>query len=127
MSTDTPPTAAAPDMPKKSARTRSATLLGRAFAGLVAAGSVLAVGELLSVPIGTNASPFFAVGSFMVDNSPEAGREFAIKTFGTNDKLALFIGMSIGIAVLAVVAGILERARRPIGSAMLVALGAVGV
>ncbi|MGW0040292.1 molybdopterin-dependent oxidoreductase [Rhodococcus sp. NPDC003348] len=103
------------------------TLPGRALSGVLAAAVILGVGELVAVPIGSSASPFFAVGSTTVDRSPAWAREFAIKTFETNDKPALFIGMSVLIVVLAAIAGIVERTRRPYGSAILVALGAVGV
>lgn len=98
-----------------------------ALSGVVAAAVVLGVGELLSVPIGPASSPFFAVGSTTVDRSPAWAREFAITTFGTNDKPALFLGMTVLIVVFAAVAGVVERERRPYGSAILLGLGAVGV
>ncbi|MFF0818172.1 molybdopterin-dependent oxidoreductase [Rhodococcus sp. NPDC003318] len=106
---------------------RWSTVPARALSGVLAAAVILAVGELVSVPIGSAASPFFAVGSTTVDRSPTWAREFAITTFGTNDKTALFIGMSILIVALAAIAGVVERTRRPYGSAILVTLGAVGV
>ncbi|MFM1723299.1 molybdopterin-dependent oxidoreductase [Rhodococcus sp. PAM 2766] len=99
----------------------------RALSGVLAAAVALGVGELVSVPIARAASPFFAVGSTTVDRSPAWAREFAITTFGTNDKPALFLGMTVLIVVLAAVAGIVERPRRPYGSAILLALGVVGV
>ncbi|QKT09388.1 molybdopterin-dependent oxidoreductase [Rhodococcus sp. W8901] len=102
-------------------------LLSRALSGVLAAAMVLGVGELLSVPIGAESSPFFAVGSTTVDRSPAWAREFAITTFGTGDKPALFVGMSILIVLLTAVAGMIEQPRRPYGSAILLALGIVGV
>lgn len=63
----------------------------RAFAGLVSFGVVLGVGELLAVLIGPASSPFYAVGATTVDRAPAWAREFAIDTFGTSDKPALFI------------------------------------
>lgn len=98
-----------------------------AISGVLAAGVVLGVGELVALPINPDASPFYAVGATTVDRTPAWAREFAIDTFGTNDKPALFIGMSILIVLLGAVAGLLERRRRPIGSLILVLLGAVGV
>ena len=71
-----------------------------------AAGVVLGVGELLSLPIDPDSSPFYAVGSTTVDRTPAWAREFAIDTFGTNDKPALFIGMTIFIVLLAAIAGL---------------------
>lgn len=109
------------------ARSRWRTLPARAVSGVLAAAVVLGVGELVAVPIGPASSPFFAVGATTVDRSPAWAREFAISTFGTNDKPALFIGMSVLIVMLAAVAGVVERTRRPSGSAILVALGVVGM
>ncbi|WP_235870712.1 molybdopterin-dependent oxidoreductase [Rhodococcus xishaensis] len=106
---------------------RGRHLAARAASGVLAAALVLGVGELMSVPVGGASSPFFAVGGTTVDRSPAWAREFAISTFGTNDKPALFIGMSILIVVFAAIAGIVEQRRRPYGSAILVGLGAIGV
>ncbi|WP_024793711.1 molybdopterin-dependent oxidoreductase [Tomitella biformata] len=102
-------------------------LPARALSGLLAAAVVLGVGELVAILIDPASSPFFAVGSTTVDRTPAWAREFAIHTFGTNDKPALFIGMTILIVLLSMGAGLLERPRRPIGSAMLVLFGLVGV
>jgi len=77
--------------------------------------------------VGAASSPWLAVGGAVVDHSPEAVREFAIDTFGTNDKPALFIGMGLIIAVLAVVAGLTETRRRPYGTMLFAAFGVVGV
>ncbi|MGW4477931.1 molybdopterin-dependent oxidoreductase [Rhodococcus triatomae] len=109
------------------ARAHLGEIAGRVASGILAAGVTLGLGELLAVAVGPSSSPFLAVGSTTVDRSPAWAREFAIDTFGTSDKPALFIGMSILIGVLAAVAGIVERTHRPYGSAILVALGAVGV
>lgn len=94
------------------------------LSGLLAAAVVLGVGELVAVPFGPNSSPFFAVGSAVVDNTPEAVREWAIDTFGTSDKTALFVGMAVVIASIAAAAGML---RRPWGAVLFGVLGAVGV
>lgn len=94
------------------------------LSGLLAAAVVLGVGELVAVPFGPNSSPFFAVGSAVVDNTPEAVREWAIDTFGTSDKTALFVGMAVVIASIAAAAGVL---RRPWGAVLFGVLGAVGV
>lgn len=102
-------------------------LAAHAVSGVVAVAVVLGVGELVALPINPDASPFYAVGATTVDRTPAWAREFAIHTFGTNDKPALFIGMSILIVLFGAVAGLLERRRRPVGSAILVALGLVGV
>ncbi|NIL78006.1 Sulfoxide reductase catalytic subunit YedY [Rhodococcus sp. B10] len=103
---------------------RGLYIYAHVLSGLLAAAVVLGVGELVAVPFGPNSSPFFAVGSAVVDNTPEAVREWAIDTFGTSDKTALFVGMAVVIASIAAAAGML---RRPWGAVLFGVLGAVGV
>ncbi|MEE3853354.1 molybdopterin-dependent oxidoreductase [Gordonia sp. LSe1-13] len=107
-------------------RTRGHTLAA-ALAGLVAVGAGLAVGELVAALIDPAASPYFAVGAAVVDHAPTVGREFAIGTFGTADKPALYIGMGVLIAIIAAGCGIAERRRPPLGAAIIVVFGAIGV
>lgn len=99
----------------------------RAVSGLLAAGVTVGVGGLIAAVVASASSPWLAVGGAVVDHSPSAVREFAIATFGINDKLALFIGMGLVIAVLAMVAGLAESQRRPYGSLLFAAFGVVGV
>lgn len=101
--------------------------LRRAAVGVLAAAVVLGSAELVSAWIAANASPFYAVGAEVVDRTPPAVQKWAIATFGTADKLALFVFMALGIAAITAAAGLLERRTRPVGSAVLVGLGAVGV
>ncbi|MGA9869693.1 MAG: molybdopterin-dependent oxidoreductase [Rhodococcus sp. (in: high G+C Gram-positive bacteria)] len=96
----------------------------KAFAGIIAAAVIIGVGELVSVPFGSGSSPFVAVGSAVVDNTPEAVRDWAIDTFGTSDKAALFVGMALVIGLIAAGAGLL---RRPRGAILFAVLGVVGV
>lgn len=98
-----------------------------AVAGLIAVGAGLAVGELCAVPISENSSPFFAVGSTVVDHTPQAVREWAIGVFGTSDKTALFTGMALIIVVLAAATGVLERRRPPLGSVVIGVFAVLGV
>ncbi|MBD0860600.1 molybdopterin-dependent oxidoreductase [Gordonia sp. zg691] len=95
--------------------------------GVVAVGAALAVGELAAVPVSPDASPYFAVGSTVVDSTPEAVREWAIETFGTSDKVALYVGMGVIIALLAAASGYLERRRPPLGSVIIAVFGVLGV
>lgn len=98
-----------------------------AASGVVAAAVVLGVGQFVAAFLDRAAGPLLAVGSAVVDHTPAPVREFAIDTFGTGDKTALIIGMCLVIAVLAAVAGLLERPRRPWGSVLFVAFGIGGV
>ncbi|RDI53095.1 molybdopterin-dependent oxidoreductase [Nocardia mexicana] len=95
----------------------------RAACGIVAAGLTLGVAELVAVPVGQGSAPLAAIGSTVVDGTPDKVREWAIDTFGTNDKLVLFVCMGIVAVGVAVVAGRVERTGRPFGSALLAVFG----
>ncbi len=81
-----------------------------ALAGLVSGGLAVALGRLIAA-ITDVVSPIDAVGSEVIDRSPRWLKEFAIEQFGTDDKLALRIGI-ISILALAAVAVGLAAARR---------------
>ncbi|ORM27708.1 molybdopterin-dependent oxidoreductase [Williamsia sp. 1135] len=106
---------------------RTAATARNGLAGLIAVGAGLAAGEVTAAAVSSYASPFYAVGSFLVDRAPAPVREFAIDTFGTNDKPVLLWGIAIAVVVLAIIAGIAERRTVPVGSALIVAFGAFGV
>lgn len=105
---------------------RSPRRPARGLSGRLASAVTLGIGALIASVVTAASSPWLAVGGAVVDHSPEVVREFAIDTFGLNDKLALFVGMGLVIAVLAVVAGLAETRRRRYGS-MLFAVRSVGV
>jgi DMSO/TMAO reductase YedYZ molybdopterin-dependent catalytic subunit len=85
------------------------------FAGVVSAGVVLAVAELVSVVVGAAASPLFAVGSLVIDLAPGWVKEMMISLFGTGDKAALLTLMGILIVVISGATGILELRKSPWG------------
>jgi DMSO/TMAO reductase YedYZ molybdopterin-dependent catalytic subunit len=96
-------------------------------AGVLAAGVALGIAELLAAFAGgAQASPVIAVGAAGITLTPEWLKEFAIRHFGTNDKLALLVGLSAGIAVLAMMIGIVARRRLVPGLVGLIAFGALG-
>ncbi|MEU7144296.1 molybdopterin-dependent oxidoreductase [Nocardia sp. NPDC046473] len=95
-----------------------------ALAGVLAALTVLGVGHLVAALIDPAASPFYAMGSAVVDHTPHALKDAAIRRFGSNDKLALFASMAAVMLIFAAILGISER-RRPVGSAGLILLGGV--
>ncbi|MCP2174224.1 DMSO/TMAO reductase YedYZ, molybdopterin-dependent catalytic subunit [Williamsia maris] len=99
----------------------------RAVNGIVAAGLTVGVGQLVAAVFDRAAAPLFAVGSAVIDLTPKPVRESAISTFGTGDKTALLVGMGVIVALLAVLAGVLETSRRRWGSALFAAFGALGV
>jgi DMSO/TMAO reductase YedYZ molybdopterin-dependent catalytic subunit len=101
--------------------------LGRgrsAVAGVVATGMALGVGELLAGTVATWRSPVEAVAEVVIDRAPKPITRFGIETFGSNDKLALVIGILVLLAALAPLVGVLAARRRASG---FVAFGAFGV
>ncbi|MFF3225893.1 molybdopterin-dependent oxidoreductase [Nocardia suismassiliense] len=95
-----------------------------ALAGVLAALTVLGVGHLVAALIDPAASPFYAMGASVVDHTPHALKDAAIRRFGSNDKIALFLSMAGVMVVFAAILGLLER-RRPVGSVLLILLGGV--
>jgi DMSO/TMAO reductase YedYZ molybdopterin-dependent catalytic subunit len=94
--------------------------------GLLTALFALGIAEIPASLIDDQASPLVAVGSAAIDRTPEWLKSFAIRTFGSDDKLALIVGMIAVILILAAVLGIASIRRPWIGRTGLWILGAVG-
>jgi len=92
----------------------------------VSLGGALGVGHLVAGFVGPAASPYVAVGNWVRDLSPHSVTEWAKQTFGTADKLVLFIGVTVVILALTVAAGLLSRTRSWPGVTIAAALGVVG-
>ena len=97
------------------------------LAGLIAAAVALGVAELVAGLVGRAASPVVAVGNAAITLVPEPLKEFAIRTFGANDKLALVSGVFVVIAVYAVVVGMVAVRRPKVGALGVALFGVVGV
>jgi DMSO/TMAO reductase YedYZ molybdopterin-dependent catalytic subunit len=98
-----------------------------ALAGLMAAALALAVGELVAGLSSRLTSPVISVGNRVVDAVPRQVKDFAIETFGTNDKKALLLGIYSFAAVLGLIVGILASRRFALGAAGIALFGAVGL
>lgn len=96
-----------------------------ALAGMAAAAVVLSVAELTGAFFTARATPLIALGSTFIDFTPPWMKDFAIATFGTNDKAALFVGMGLTIAVLAAVLGIVAYRKWVLGVAGVLLMGTV--
>ncbi|MGX1769671.1 molybdopterin-dependent oxidoreductase [Dietzia sp. NPDC055343] len=107
-------------------RGRRPVAAARALSGVLAVGVALSLGHAIAAAFDTAASPFLAVADSVVDRAPAAVREMTIDTLGTADKPALLIGLSVILLLIGIGAGLLERPRRPIGSAVIAVLGVVG-
>ena len=109
---------------KPSRRSRGDTALA-AVAGVAAAAVVLSVAELIGAFFTARATPLIALGSTFIDFTPPWMKDFAIATFGTNDKAALFVGMGVTILLLACVLGIVAYRKWVLGVAGVLLMGAV--
>ncbi|QGF22458.1 molybdopterin-dependent oxidoreductase [Raineyella fluvialis] len=96
-----------------------------ATVGVTSAGLGVAVGQLVAALTEPAASPILAVGASVVDLTPQVAREFAIRTFGSHDKLALTLGILVVTAVLAAMAGLVGARSRAAGVAVVTVLGVV--
>ncbi|MFG2999925.1 molybdopterin-dependent oxidoreductase [Streptomyces sp. NPDC048340] len=104
---------------------RSDRLRG-AVSGLVAAVAGLALAELAAAAVRPEAAPLTAVGGAVVDRTPVAVKEWAIRQFGTADKLVLTLGIVLVLGAVAVLAGLLAVRRLPAAMALAGSFGAVG-
>ena len=71
-------------------------------------------------------SPIDAVGSEFIDRVPPWLKELAIQWFGTNDKLALRIGIVITLAIAALIVGVLAVRRLIVGVVGIGVFGLIG-
>ncbi|MFI5530361.1 molybdopterin-dependent oxidoreductase [Kitasatospora sp. NPDC051853] len=94
--------------------------------GLAAACAAVGAGELVAAFTGPAGAPVLAVGSAAIDLTPTPLKEYAVRTFGTNDKPVLIGGILLTVAALAVLAGLLAARRPAVGAAVFAAFGAVG-
>ncbi|MFD3516495.1 molybdopterin-dependent oxidoreductase [Streptomyces sp. NPDC058657] len=97
-----------------------------ATGGLVAGFSALCAAELAASAVRPEAGPVAAVGGAVVDRTPAAVKDFAIRTFGTADKLVLQLGILTLLALFAVAVGLLAARHRRTGVLMVLAFGALG-
>ncbi|MFG2977515.1 molybdopterin-dependent oxidoreductase [Streptomyces sp. NPDC048331] len=109
--------------PSRDARSRRATGV---VSGLVAAVAGLAAAQLASAAGRPEASPVTAVGGAVVDLTPVAVREWAIRLFGTSDKLVLGLGILAVLAAVAVGTGLLAVRHLPAALAVTGGFGLVG-
>ena len=105
--------------------TRSAPRWVGVVAGIASGVLAVAVGMLLAA-LTDVVSPIDAVGSEVIDRSPRWLKEWAIDTFGSQDKFVLRLGIVVILATAAALIG-MAAVRRPwVGSVGFMAFGVVG-
>lgn len=97
-----------------------------ALSGVLAGFASLAVASLVAAAVRPQSSPVIAVGGASIDATPAEVKDWAIRHFGTNDKLVLQLGILVVLAVLALVLGALAVRFRRVGAAGILLFGAVG-
>jgi DMSO/TMAO reductase YedYZ molybdopterin-dependent catalytic subunit len=95
--------------------------------GVLGVVTALAAGHLVAGLLDPNASPFLAVGNTAIDLTPTGLKEFAVRSFGTKDKLVLIGSMGVVLLLIGVAAGLLSRRSAVPGTVIAVALGLVGI
>ncbi len=98
-----------------------------AVAGVLAAAAALGVGQLVAGLTGANGSPVVAVGQLQIDFTPPWLKNFAIKEFGSDDKIILVYGIVLVLAIFAGVIGALATRRLAYGMAGLAVFAVVGL
>lgn len=88
--------------------------------------AALGVAELVAGLVRRWKSPVEAVAEFVIDESPSSVTKFGIRVFGTNDKLALVIGVLVVLTIIGLVVGVLSRRRPVVGYVAFAGFGLVG-
>ncbi|RHW26014.1 oxidoreductase [Nocardioides immobilis] len=93
--------------------------------GVLATLAGLGLAHAVAALTDADTSPVLAVGSAVIDLTPTPMKEWAIRTFGSADKLVLVGSVLAGVLVLAGVAGLLARRRLQYGAGLLLVLVAI--
>ncbi|KOG55548.1 molybdopterin-binding oxidoreductase, partial [Streptomyces virginiae] len=97
-----------------------------AVSGLLAGYTALAVAELVASLVRPQAGPVTVVGGAAIDRTPAAVKDFAIRTFGENDKVVLQLGILAVLGLLGVILGIVSLRYRRAGAAGVLIFGVIG-
>jgi DMSO/TMAO reductase YedYZ molybdopterin-dependent catalytic subunit len=105
---------------------RPSTLAGAA-AGVLTAAVAMGIAQLAAGFAVAQSSPVLAVGQAAIDLTPPPVKDFAISTFGVDDKNALLAGILVILAAFAAVIGILAVRRLALGLLGLAAFTCIGL
>jgi hypothetical protein len=98
-----------------------------ALFGVLAAAAAVGTGEFVAAFTGAATAPELAVGTALINLAPVSAKDFAVRTFGTNDKLVLVGGVLAVLVVVAAVAGVLALRRAWLGIGIVAAFGVLGM
>jgi DMSO/TMAO reductase YedYZ molybdopterin-dependent catalytic subunit len=98
-----------------------------ATAGLLTAAVAIGIGQLVSGLTVRQGAPWAVVGEAAINLAPPPVKNFAISSFGSNDKNVLVLGILVVLAIFAAVVGVLALRRVAYGYWGLAIFAAVGV
>jgi DMSO/TMAO reductase YedYZ molybdopterin-dependent catalytic subunit len=101
--------------------------LAGAVVGVLTAAVATGIGQLAAGLTVAQSSPVLAVGQAAIDLTPLPVKNFAISTFGTDDKTALLVGILVILTAFAAVIGILAVRRLALGLAGLAVFACIGL
>ncbi|MEO7131193.1 MAG: molybdopterin-dependent oxidoreductase [Dermatophilaceae bacterium] len=93
----------------------------------IGVGTILAGGAEQLGLTGGQPAPIAAVAGAFIDRTPPWLKDFAVSTFGTNDKRALLIGTLVVLALVCAALGLLARTRITAGLLGFAVVGAIGI
>ncbi|MET9559574.1 sulfite oxidase [Streptomyces tauricus] len=111
--------------PTRNTRSPVRPTLG-ALSGLLAGFAALAVAELVAAGVRPQAGPVIAVGGAAIDRTPTPVKDWAIRNFGTDDKLVLQLGILAALVLFAIALGVFALRYRRTGAAGVLLFGVVG-
>jgi DMSO/TMAO reductase YedYZ molybdopterin-dependent catalytic subunit len=97
------------------------------LAGLLAGAVAVGVGQLVAGVVAPASSPVVAVGEASIDSTPPPVKNFAINSFGSNDKTVLVAGILVVLALFAALIGKWAARRLRNGMLGLAAFTVIGV
>ena len=101
--------------------------LAGAAAGVLTAAVAMGIAQLVAGLTVGQSSPVLAVGQAAIDLTPLPVKDFAISTFGADDKNALLAGILVILAAFAAVIGILAVRRLALGLLGLAVFACIGL
>ena len=98
-----------------------------AIAGILTGAVAIGIGQLVSGLTVSQGAPWAVVGEAAINLAPAPVKNFAISSFGSNDKNVLVLGILVILAIFAAVVGVLALRRLAYGFWGLAIFAAVGV
>ncbi|MFJ9122355.1 sulfite oxidase [Streptomyces sp. NPDC102394] len=111
---------------EKERRIRPAAVALGALSGVLAGFAALAFAEAVAGLVRPQAGPVVAVGGAAIDRTPAAVKDWAIRHFGTDDKLVLQLGILAVLTLFALLLGIAALRFRRTAALGVLLFGVVG-